>query len=185
MVSEVVFFIKIKGDKMFEQIIIVILSALVGGLIGSYVSGYGQRRKSLWDLRFSAYQELIESLDGMVGSFSLTANYIDGQLGHTDKVAKPSQEKINAESKVLHKMIVYGHLLYSKEVEEKLNQLSQDIHSFDYDNFDPEDYYSFNTLCSSRAGECLNFVVKQSKSDLDLSPTIKSVFSKFFDFLKI
>lgn len=169
---------------MFEKAIILMLTALVGGLIGSYVSGYGHRRKNLWDLRFAAYQELIVVLHGMQVFYSGMSAHIAGKLDEGEKTARPDSAKFYAEYEVLRKSMVYGQLLYSTEVEQALNNLISFIFSEDMSSLDIDEYQGFNNACSSKVGQCLKFVAEQSTVDLELKPSLTSVASNFFEFIK-
>jgi len=138
----------------------------------------------LWDLKLTAYQELIESLDYIKGYYNGKVAYISGQLGESKKTTNPSSKDFNAEYAVLRKSVVYGRFLYSKEVEEELNKLVSLMLSYDYEEFDPDEYQGYNAHCSSEVSKCLKFVVERSAVDLELKPSLRAVVINFYAFIK-
>jgi len=161
-----------------DKILILIITAVVSGLVGSYITGYGHRRKSLWDLRFVAYQELIVSLHSINDYCKQYGHYASG-IVEGEKLMPPNSTEFNTKFAALRVSMSQGQILYSKEVQNALNDLCNCLG--DDSISDVEKLYHGH---SDEAGKCLKTVGECAIIDLELKPSLRAITRKFFNFIK-
>ncbi len=134
---------------------------LVSGFFSYYLSGRKHRTEKWWELRVSAYKEVIAALSDLYYYFEhhLKIEETGGEL--TEKRKKELQRFWDDGYHKVRKAADAGAFLFSAEAEDALKKFIKD--ETDYDT-----YYDYVDSRCADAKKCLDALVTCSKKDLRL-----------------
>jgi hypothetical protein len=142
---------------------------LVAGLFASTAANRDYRYRKWWELRVTAYQNLIESLSDLVYYYEthFTALIEDRQLSEVQQ--KKLQEYWELSFPKVRKFADTGAFLFSTSVNEELAKFIET----QYD----DTYFEHLDNRLAKAKSCLNLLVESSKKDLKLQFGLMSFFT--------
>lgn len=149
-----------------------IFSGLLGGLVAAYVSERGHRNKNTWEWKFQVYKDVIGSLFDMRGYFiSYVGCYLDVSGGEEGTLPSNFETtKYHDGYEKLYNSIKYGGLLFPDEIKNKLDTLLEHVSpEFDLKDINRNDYEAFITSRCTQIDECLTLVIEHSRVELKLN----------------
>jgi hypothetical protein len=137
---------------------------LVAGLFSSVLANRDHRQRKWWEMRVTAYQNAIEALSDLIYYYDRHYKVMIESRMLFDEIQKRLDEHWEQTFPKVRKFADSGAFLFSEEANAALRKL--------INNDDEQSYEEYIENHLEKARECLNQLVKCSKIDLKLKPSL-------------